>query len=68
MRATVLHSPQHRILQDLCTASRLESCVVRAAVMGQASLTFDDRHERVVKPDGTASTRSVMKLKLLGAS
>ena len=65
MRATVLHSPQHRIPQDLCTASRLESCVVRAAVMGQARLTFDDRHERVAKSDGTASTCRVMKVKLL---
>jgi hypothetical protein len=29
---------------------------VRAAVMVQARLNFDDRHERVVKPGGTAST------------
>jgi hypothetical protein len=34
--------------------------------MGQARLTVDGRHERIVKPDGTASTRRVMKPKLLG--
>jgi hypothetical protein len=34
--------------------------------MGQARLTFDDRHERVAKSDGTASICRVMKVKLLG--
>jgi putative DNA primase/helicase len=42
--------------------------MVRAAVKEQACLTFDDRHERVVKPDGSASTRRVMELKLMEAS
>jgi hypothetical protein len=28
-------------------------------------LTFDDRHERVIKPDGTASIRRVMELDLI---
>ena len=39
--------------------------MVRAAVKEQARLAFDDRHEQIVKPDGTASTRRVMELKLI---
>jgi hypothetical protein len=39
--------------------------MVRAAVKRQTRLTFDDRHKRVIKPDGTASTRRVMELKLI---
>ena len=39
--------------------------MVWAAVRRQTRLTFDDRHERIVKPDGTASTRRVMELKLV---
>ena len=39
--------------------------MVRAALKRQRSLTFDDGHERVIKPDGSASTRRVMKLKLI---
>jgi hypothetical protein len=42
--------------------------LVRAAVKRQRGLTFDDGHERVIKPDGTASTRCVMKLKLIETS
>ena len=42
--------------------------MVRAAVKGQARLTFEDRHERIVKPDGNASTRRVMELKLIDSS
>jgi putative DNA primase/helicase len=42
--------------------------MVRAAVKRQVRLTFDDRHERVLKPDGTASTRRVMELKLIETS
>jgi hypothetical protein len=42
--------------------------MVRAAVKRQARLTFDDRHERLIKPDGSASTRRVMELKLTEAS
>jgi putative DNA primase/helicase len=42
--------------------------MVRAAVKRQARLTFDDGHERVIKPDGTASTRRVMELKLIETS
>jgi hypothetical protein len=34
--------------------------------MGHARLTFDDRHERVAKSDGAASTCRAMKVKLLG--
>jgi hypothetical protein len=41
---------------------------VWAAVKRQARLTFDDRHERVTKPDGSASTRRVMELKLIETS
>jgi hypothetical protein len=39
--------------------------MVRAAVKGQARLAFDDRRERIVNPDGTASTRRVMELGLI---
>ena len=39
-----------------------------AAVKRQARLTFSERHERVIKPDGSASTRRVMELKLTEAS
>jgi hypothetical protein len=39
--------------------------MVRAAVKGRAHLAFDDRHERIVNPDGTASNRRVMELKLI---
>jgi hypothetical protein len=42
--------------------------MVRAAVKRQVRLTFDDGHERVIKPDGSASTRRVMKLKLTEVS
>jgi hypothetical protein len=42
--------------------------MVRAAVKEQARLTFDDRHERIVKPDGTVSTRRVMEVKLVQTS
>jgi hypothetical protein len=42
--------------------------MVRAAVKRQRGLTFDDGHERVIKPDGNASTRRVMKLKLIEMS
>jgi len=42
--------------------------MVRAAVKRQRALTFDDGHERVIKADGTASTRRVMKLKLIETS
>jgi hypothetical protein len=42
--------------------------MVRAAVKGQARLAFDDRHERVTKPDGTASTRRVIELELTETS
>lgn len=39
--------------------------MVRAAIKRQRGLTFDDGHERVVKADGSASTRRVMELKLI---
>jgi hypothetical protein len=39
--------------------------MMRAALKRQRGLTFDDRHKRVIKPDGSASTRRVMKLKLI---
>ncbi len=39
--------------------------MVRAATKREARLAFDDRHERVSKPDGTSSTRRVMELKLI---
>jgi hypothetical protein len=39
--------------------------MVRAALKRQRRLAFDDGHERVIKPDGSASTRRVMKLKLI---
>jgi hypothetical protein len=39
--------------------------LVRAAVKGRARLAFDDRHERVVKQDGTASTRRATELELI---
>jgi hypothetical protein len=42
--------------------------MVRAAVKRQARLTFDDRHERVIKPDGSTSTRRMMELKLVRTS
>jgi hypothetical protein len=42
--------------------------MVRAAVKGQVRLAFDDRHERIVKPDGTSSTRRVLGLKLIESS
>ena len=42
--------------------------MVRAALKRQRRLAFDDGHERVIKPDGTASTRRVMKLKLIETS
>jgi hypothetical protein len=42
--------------------------MVRAAVKRQRRLTFDDDHKRVIKPDGNASTRRVMKLKLIETS
>jgi hypothetical protein len=40
----------------------------RTAVKSQARLAFDDRHERVIKSDGAASTRRVMELKLIESS
>jgi hypothetical protein len=39
--------------------------MVRAAVKRQRGLTFDDGHERIIRPDGSASTRRVMKMKLI---
>jgi hypothetical protein len=42
--------------------------MVRAAVKRQRGLTFDDGHKRVIKPDGSASTRRVMKLKFIERS
>jgi hypothetical protein len=39
--------------------------MVRAAVKGRARLALDDRHKRVVKPDGAASIRRVMELELI---
>ena len=42
--------------------------MVRAALKRQTRLAFDDGHERVIKPDGSASTRRVMKLKLIETS
>jgi hypothetical protein len=42
--------------------------MVRAAVKRQRGLTFDDGHKRVIKPDGSASTRRVMILKLIETS
>ena len=42
--------------------------MVRAAVKRQAHLTFYDRHERVIKPDGTVTTRRVMILKPIETS
>jgi hypothetical protein len=41
---------------------------VRAVARSQARLAFDDRHERIVKPYGTATTRRVMELKLVESS
>ena len=35
--------------------------MVRAAIRRQTRLPFDDGHERIVKPDGTTSTRRVME-------
>jgi putative DNA primase/helicase len=42
--------------------------MVRAAVKRQRRLTFDDKHERVVKADGTASTRRVMEIHFIELS
>jgi hypothetical protein len=39
--------------------------MVRTAVKRQARLAFDDRHERVAKPDGTSSRCRMMVLKLI---
>jgi hypothetical protein len=39
--------------------------MVRAAAKGRARLTFDARHQRVLKPDGPSSTRRVMELTLI---
>jgi hypothetical protein len=38
------------------------------AAKRQVRHTFDDHHERVIKSDGSASTRRVMELKLIEAS
>jgi hypothetical protein len=42
--------------------------MVRAAIKRQARLSFEDGHERVIKPDGSTSTRRVMELKLIEMS
>ena len=42
--------------------------MMRVAAKGRACLVLDERHERVVKPDGAASTRRVMELKLVQMS
>jgi hypothetical protein len=38
---------------------------MRAVLKGRARLAFDDRHARIVKPDGATSPRRVMGLGLI---